>query len=112
MIKETFGEYIHKLRTEGSMTLTKLAAALDIDQSTLSKIENGKRTVPEGILPKLADIFDLDMDQLEKEYLSEKIAEMIYPKENSSEFLKLAEQKAEYKRLTNMKQGKIDFKNA
>ena len=50
--------------------------------------------------------------QLEKEYFSEKIAEMIYPKENSSEFLKLAEQKAEYKKLTNLKQGKIDFKNA
>jgi predicted CopG family antitoxin len=54
----------------------------------------------------------LDIDQLEKEYFSEKIAEMIYPKENSSEFLKLAEQKAEYKKLTNLKQGKIDFKNA
>ena len=36
MIKETFGEYIHKLRTEASLTLTKLAAALDLDQSTLS----------------------------------------------------------------------------
>ncbi|HBH47434.1 MAG TPA: transcriptional regulator [Bacteroidales bacterium] len=112
MIKETFGEYIHKLRTEASLTLTKLAAALDIDQSTLSKIENGKRNIPEEILPKLADIFNLDINQLEKEYFSEKIAEMIYPKENSSEFLKLAEQKAEYKRLTNLKQGKIDFKNA
>jgi predicted CopG family antitoxin len=54
----------------------------------------------------------LDIVQLEKEYFSEKIAEMIYPKENSSEFLKLAEQKAEYKKLTKLKQGKIDFKNA
>jgi transcriptional regulator with XRE-family HTH domain len=95
-MKETFGEYIHNLRTEASLTLTKLAAALDIDQSTLSKIENGKRNVTEEILPKLADIFDLDIDQLEKEYFSEKIAE----------------QKAEYKKLINLKQGKIDFKNA
>jgi transcriptional regulator with XRE-family HTH domain len=38
-MKETFGEYIHKLRVENNLTLTKLAAALDIDQSTLSKIE-------------------------------------------------------------------------
>ena len=42
-MKETFGEYIHRLRADSGLTLTKLAAALDIDQSTLSKIENGKR---------------------------------------------------------------------
>lgn len=112
MIKETFGEYIHRLRVEASLTLTKLAAALDIDQSTLSKIENGKRNIPQEILPKLAKIFNLEINQLEKEYFSEKIAEMIYPKENSSELLKLAEKKAEYKKLKNLKQAKIDFKNA
>ena len=33
-MKETFGEYIHKLRVDNGLTLTKLAAALDIDQST------------------------------------------------------------------------------
>ena len=64
-MKETFGEYIHNLRIENNLTLTKLAAALDIDQSTLSKIENQKRNVTEEILPKLANIFDLDLTQLE-----------------------------------------------
>ena len=59
-MKETFGEYIHNLRLEHGLTLTKLAAALDIDQSTLSKIENQKRNVPEEILPKLAKVFKLD----------------------------------------------------
>lgn len=44
-MKETFGEFIHNLRTNSGMTLTKLAAALDIDQSTLSKIENDKRKI-------------------------------------------------------------------
>jgi transcriptional regulator with XRE-family HTH domain len=53
-MKETFGEYIHKLRLDNGLTLTKLAAALDIDQSTLSKIENGKRNVPAEIIPKLS----------------------------------------------------------
>jgi transcriptional regulator with XRE-family HTH domain len=58
-MKETFGEYIHKLRSDNGLTLTKLAAALDIDQSTLSKIENGKRNVPEEILPKLSSFLIL-----------------------------------------------------
>lgn len=109
MIKETFGEYIHNLRVDASMTLTKLAAALDIDQSTLSKIENGKRPISDSILPKLATVFDLDIHQLEKEYYSEKIAEIIYPLKDDSEMLKLAEEKATYMRNTRQKQGKLNL---
>ena len=108
-MKETFGEYIHKLRIEASMTLTKLAAALDIDQSTLSKIENGKRLVPESILPKLASEFNLNLTELKKEFYSEKIAEILFPQTDTSELLKLAEEKAEYFRTKQLKQGKLDF---
>lgn len=91
------------------MTLTKLAAALDIDQSTLSKIENGKRQIPESILPKLSAIFNLELKTLEKEFYSEKIAEMIYPKADTSEWLQLAEKKADYLRIKRQKQGKLEF---
>lgn len=108
-MKETFGEYIHKLRLDNGLTLTKLAAALDIDQSTLSKIENSKRNVPEEILPKLANLFQLDIKNLEHEYFSEKIAEIIYPREKTGELLKLAEEKAEYLRIRNHQQGKLNF---
>jgi len=61
-MQKTFGEYIHRLRSKAGMILTKLAAALDIDQSTLSKIENGKKNAPEEILPKLANVFSLDIE--------------------------------------------------
>lgn len=108
-MKETFGEYIHKLRIENNLTLTKLAAALDIDQSTLSKIENQKRSVSEEIIPKLADIFGLDVEQLEKEFLSEKIAELIYQKDNTADLLSLAKEKADYYRITKATQGLLQF---
>lgn len=108
-MKETFGEYIHKLRADSGLTLTKLAAALDIDQSTLSKIENGKRNVPVDVLPKLSKIFDLDLKRLEYEYFSEKIAEIIYPQEEPSQLLKAAEEKAKYMRIKYQKQGKLNF---
>lgn len=108
-MKETFGEYIHKLRTEGSMTLTKLAAALDLDQSTLSKIENGKKNVPAELLPKLASTFSLDLQELENEYYSEKIAEIIYSYDEPKNVLKLAEEKAKYFKLKNNKQGQVKF---
>jgi transcriptional regulator with XRE-family HTH domain len=108
-MKETFCEYIHNLRLEKGLTLTKLAAALDIDQSTLSKIENGKRNISIEILPKLSTVFDLDLKQLEHEYLSERIAELIYPQEEPKQLLLDAEEKAKYMRLKNQKQGTINF---
>ena len=109
-MKETFGEYIHKLRTDNSLTLTKLAAALDIDQSTLSKIENNKRNVTEDLLPKLSKIFSLDFKQLEKEFYSEKIAEILYKEEDTKDLMKLAEEKAKYFRLKKQEQGILKFK--
>jgi len=108
-MKETIGEYIHRLRMENNLTLTKLAAALDIDQSTLSKIENHKRNIPEEILPKLASLFNLDVAKLEKEFLSEKIAELILKQEDASEVLKLAKEKASYFKIKKTTQGQIKF---
>lgn len=95
-MKETFGEYIHYLRSSNKLTLTKLAAALDIDQSTLSKIENGKRNVPEEILPKLSKVFNIEIKNLEHEYLSEKIAELIYQHEEIESLFITAEKKAKH----------------
>ena len=59
-MKETFGEFIKRLRLENSMTLTQLAAKLDMDSAVLCKIENGKRDFDEKRLVKLANTFNLD----------------------------------------------------
>lgn len=108
-MKEKFGEYIHNLRVENGLTLTKLAATLDIDQSTLSKIENQKRNISEEILPKLAKAFNLDLNKLEREFYSEKIAELIYLVPDSTELLTLAQEKAKYYRATKVRQGNLKF---
>jgi len=39
----SFGEYIHQLREERNLPLRKIAAELDIDTSTLSKIEKKRK---------------------------------------------------------------------
>jgi len=106
---ETLGEYIHDLRVKNGLTLTKLAASLDIDQSTLSKIENQKRSVPIEILPKLAKVFKLNIKTLEKEYYSERIAEIIYQNSNTAELFKLAEEKVKYYRILRTRQGSLNL---
>jgi transcriptional regulator with XRE-family HTH domain len=76
-MKETFGEYIRKLRTENELTLTQLAAKLDLDSANLSKIENGKREFDERRLEKLATTFKLDLAILKAEFYSDFIAKKL-----------------------------------
>jgi HTH-type transcriptional regulator, competence development regulator len=100
--KETFGEYIKRLRTENEMTLTQLAAKLDLDSANLSKIENNKREFDEKRLELLANVFSLDLTQLRTEFFSDIIAKKIYENNCDSETLILAEQKLEYLKSKNL----------
>jgi hypothetical protein len=61
--------------------------------------------VTEDLLPKLSKIFSLNFNQLEKEFYSEKIAEILYKGEDTKDLMKLAEEKAKYFRLKKQEQG-------
>ncbi|NQU52581.1 MAG: helix-turn-helix transcriptional regulator [Bacteroidetes bacterium] len=97
-MKTTFGEYIRLLRNENELTLTQLAAKLDLDSANLSKIENGKRDFDEKRLPKLAKIFKLDLTELRNEYVTDQIGKQIYETNCTKQLLQVAEEKAEYRR--------------
>jgi transcriptional regulator with XRE-family HTH domain len=101
-MKETFGEYIKRLRTENELTLTQLAAKLDLDSANLSKIENNKREFDEKRLELLANVFNLDLAHLRTEFFSDIIAKKIYDNNCNSETLILAEQKVEYLKSKNL----------
>ena len=101
-MKATFGEYIKRLRTENELTLTQLAAKLDLDSANLSKIENNKREFDEKRLELLANVFNLDLAQLRTEFFSDIIAKKIYENNCDSETLILAEQKVEYLKSKNL----------
>lgn len=100
-MKATFGEYIRFLRKEQGLTLTKLAAKLDLDSANLSKMENGIRDFDEKRLNDIALIFKLDLEELRKEYITDQIGKKIYETNCSHELLVVAEEKAEYRRLKN-----------
>jgi len=100
-MRATFGEYIRYLRKEQGLTLTKLAAELDLDSANLSKMENGIRDFDERRLSNLALIFGLNCEELRKEYITDQIGKKIYETNCSHELLAIAEEKAEYRRLKN-----------
>jgi len=109
-MKETFGEYIRKLRNNNGLTLTQLAAKLDLDSANLSKIETGKRDFDEKRLEKLADTFELDLNLLKTEFFSDIIAKIICNSNCSLNVLSIAEEKVNYLREKNTKQGDINLR--
>lgn len=108
-MKEPFGEYIRKLRVENGLTLTQLAAYIGIDSGALSKIENGKKKLDEKVLSRIAEKFNLDLETLKNEFISEQIANKIYECNCSNEVLQLAEQKVNYIKKRNAKQINLTF---
>lgn len=74
---ETFGEKIRRLREQADMPLRKLSALLDIDQSTLSKIERRERSIKKDQILVLADILKVDRGELVSLWLTDQVYELI-----------------------------------
>lgn len=68
-----FGALINSQRKLKKMPLRKVAAALDIDTSTLSKIEKGERAANFKMIPTISELFGLNFKELQIKYLSQKL---------------------------------------
>lgn len=73
MNQATFGAYIRKLRELQDLPLRKVAAELDIDTSTLSKIERSDRMANAEMLPILSSIFSVPIKELQIQFISTRI---------------------------------------
>ena len=108
--KQSFGEYLRKLREEHNLPIRKVASKLDIDPSTLGKIERGERSANKEMIPILADLFKIEEKTLSLVLFSDKVAYQILEEENPNEILKVAEEKIQYLKNKNLKQGSFDLK--
>ena len=100
---ESVGFQIRKLREDAGMPLRKLAAALDLDQSTLSKIERNERRANIQIIETIAKIFKTNKKSLLIAFYSDMVAYEIYNENSFSEILQVAEAKIEFKRTKSKK---------
>jgi len=96
MQSENIGEYIRQLREKENMPLRKLAALLDIDQSTLSKLERGERPVSRQMIPIIAKTFRLNEKGLIVKYMSKQVAYQIADEQYANDILKAAEIEVKY----------------
>lgn len=100
---DSIGTQIRKLREEAAMPLRKLAALLDIDQSTLSKIERDERKPNVQMIEQIATQFKTDKNKLLVAFYSDVVVYEIQEENSFSEILQVAEAKIEYKRTKTKK---------
>jgi HTH-type transcriptional regulator, competence development regulator len=92
-----FGNKIRTLREQQGLILRKVAAQLDIDTATLSKIELGSRQAKREHLKILSELYKINLQELEKLWLTDKVYDIIEDEEQGLNALKEAE--TEYKKL-------------
>ena len=93
---DSFGSQIKQLREQQQLPLRTVAAYLDIDQATLSKIEHGRRKASREQVVQLAKYFKSDENQLLVTWLSDKLAHEIQNEDLAKQALKAAEKKVDY----------------
>ena len=68
-----FGAYLKAQREEKGIPQRKVAHAIDVDTSTLSKMELGERPISIGMIKPWAKTLEFDFKELQIRYISEKI---------------------------------------
>ena len=89
--KTKFGELIKELRVNKELPLRKVAEVLEIDTSTLSKIEKGERKASREMVKTLSGFFKKEHEELLVTFLSDKIAYELQDETCSKSVLKVAE---------------------
>ena len=69
----TFGAHIKEVRMSKNIPQRKVAHHLDIDTSTLSKIELGQRQLNLNMIKKLSEILEIDYKKLQVKFITENI---------------------------------------
>jgi len=89
---KSFGEYLRKAREDKELPLRKVAAALDIDTSILSKIERNERRATTEMIPILAETLEKPEKDIEIQFIQSAIitdlGKLNYLKDGLKEILK------------------------
>ena len=89
----SIGETLRKLREKSKLPLRKIAHQLDIDQSSLSKIERNEKRATKEQIGQLSKIFNVDEQELLIQFNSDNVVYEIKEEENPEKILKVAEKK-------------------
>jgi len=92
----SFGEHIRSSREDLKLSLREVSEKIGIDTSLLGKIERDERQPTKEQIKLFAIFFNLEIQNLISENISDQIAYKILDADVGAEILKVAEQKVEY----------------
>ena len=72
-----FKEKIKQLREERKMPQRQLAATLEIDTATYCKIEKGERRAKKEYIPVIAELLEIDQDELLTLWLADQVTTVV-----------------------------------
>ncbi len=93
-----FGSRVRELRIKQKMLLRQLASKLDVDTSTISKVERGDRQLKKEQIPTLAGILKADKDELITLWLADQVFDVIKDENMADEALKSVSRKIKKKK--------------
>lgn len=91
-----FGQLIREARKRRRMNLKELSSSTGIDQTLISRIERENRMPTEAQLPLLAENLALDINELKKEWMTQKVLKIVKYSPIASEVLSVAESRIAY----------------
>ena len=71
-MKKIIGRNIKKLRENANFTQALVSRFLNVDQSLISKVENGERALSADLIEKLSSLFGIPIDELENPNMENK----------------------------------------
>ena len=105
----SFGDFIRKERENNEMTQDKLSKLLDIPYTDVSKIENGHKKFKFDKLNDLAQILEIDFQQLKDLYGADIMLEQKKKYGCSDKVFSVAEEQDRYIRSKAAKQSQFKF---
>lgn len=93
---KSLGNILKNAREEKEMILRKVSAEVDIDQSLISKFEKDERKPTKEQLIRLADFYNIPEQELIINWYSEKIAADLKYTQETTQILRVAEEKINY----------------
>lgn len=105
----SFGDFIKSEREKRGWTQTDFGAKLGINSTAISRIENNNKQLSSAKLDILAEIFEITLSKVKELYYADKFAREAIENNCPENVFAVAEKSAEYLRLKNAKQAKIEF---
>jgi transcriptional regulator with XRE-family HTH domain len=97
MEQRDFGIKVRQLREQKGLLLRQIAAALEVDTALVSKIERGERKASKEQVMKLAELLEINPDELLVIWLSDKIVDMLQEEPLAYKVLKNSEKRLKNK---------------